>query len=278
MRFEQALIWGLLVSLMGCQVRRPADISTADVEFPVHTRADSLALRVYQASGGPEVWQALPYVRFDYAVAHDGPRRLLAQHLWHRPSGRYRLEWIRQDDSLYVALFNVHTRRGQVYRNGRPLAAATNRRLLEEAYRRFVHDTFWLLLPVQLFEPGVQRFYEADSATATYEVLRLELARAEWLPALRYWLYVDRQEALITQLAYPARDNPKALPARYRWEGYQTWETPFGPVRLATRKVFRYAPLIIFTDNLVFPEVLPEALFTDPLPRLGQPLPVASVR
>ncbi|WP_397546726.1 hypothetical protein ABUL39_12830 [Rhodothermus marinus] len=276
MRFYVVL---LLILLAGCRTRPAERPAAADsVAIPVHTRADSLALRVYRTCGGPEVWRALPYVRFDYAVAHDGPRRLLAHHLWHRPSGRYRLEWVREDDSLYVALFNVRTRRGQVYRNGRPLAEAANRRLLEEAYRRFANDTFWLLLPVRLFEPEVQRFYEADSATATHEVLRLEMSRAEWLPARRFWLYVDRQEGLIAELAYPARDNPEALPARYRWEGYETWETPFGPVRLATRKVYRYAPLIIFTDNLAFPDALPEALFTDPLPRLGQPLMPTSER
>ncbi len=269
----------LLMLLVGCRTRSvETSEATASVTLPVHTRADSLALRVYRACGGPEVWQVLPYVRFDYAVAHDGSRRLLAHHLWHRPSGRYRLEWVREDDSLYVALFNVRTRRGQVYRNGRPLAEAANRRLLEEAYRRFANDTFWLLLPVRLFEPEVQRFYEADSATAMHEVLRLELKQADWLPARRFWLYVDRQEGLISALVYLTRDNPEALPARYYWEGYQTWETPFGSVRLATRKVFRYAPLIIFTDNLAFPDALPEALFTDPVPRLGQPLVSTSER
>ncbi|SHK88279.1 hypothetical protein [Rhodothermus profundi] len=278
MRLGYGLILGLLVSLTACRPRQSASPETSPVVLPVHTRADSLALRVYQAYGGPEVWQALPYIRFDYAVAHDGPRRLLAHHLWHRPSGRYRLEWVRENDSLYVALFNVRTRRGQVYHNGRPLAEPANRRLLEEAYRRFVHDTFWLLLPVQLFEPGVQRFYEADSATAAYEVLRLELTRAEWLPARRYWVYVDRQEALVVQLAYFVPGSSEALPARYRWEGHQTWETPFGPVRLATRKIFLYAPLILFTDNLAFPATLPEALFLDPLPRLGQPLTSVAAR
>lgn len=273
MRFDIGRILVLLVGLMGCGGRSSEvpEVSLAQ-RLPVRTRADSLALRVYQAVGGPAIWQALSYLRFDYAVAHEGHRRLEAHHLWHLPSGRYRLEWVREDDSLYVALFNVRTRRGQVYRNGRPLAEAANLRLLEEAYRRFAHDTFWLLLPVRLFEPGIARIYEADSVTAAYEVLRLELERAEWLPAQRFWLYVDRQDWLVMQLAYSIEGSAEALPARYRWEGYQTWETPFGLVRLATRKVFLYAPLIILTDNLIFPDKLPEVLFTDPLPRLGKPL------
>lgn len=234
----------------------------------VETRADSLAMRIYRAWGGPEVWAQLAYIRFDFAVVHDGMRQLVAHHLWHRPSGRYRLEWQR-GDSLYVALFNVHTREGQVYHHGQPLAAKVSQRLLEEAYRRYRNDSFWLLAPVQLFEAGVLRFYEADSSTAAYEVLRIELQQAEGLPAARYWLYADRQTSLVVQWAYPMHDNPRALLAQYRWTDYQQWQTPYGIVRWATQKAFLYGPLVILTDHVTFPGTVPEAWFANPLPILG---------
>jgi hypothetical protein len=264
--FWQAVGVGVwLMGLVGCQGQPQKAPLSPEVLPVVETRADSLALRIYQAWGGPEVWAQLAYIRFDFTVVHEGTPQFRAHHLWHRPTGRYRLEW-QKGDSLYVALFNVRTLEGQVYHNGQSLAGPTAQRLLEEAYRRYRNDSFWLLAPVQLFEAGISRFYEADSSTVTYEVLRIELQHAEGLPAARYWFYIDRQTNLVVQWAYAMQDNPRAMPAQYRWSGYRQWETPYGIVRWATQKTFLFGPLVIFTDHVTFPQAVPDSWFTNPMP------------
>ena len=164
------LLLCLPAALAAC-APEPSDPEVDSVEMPaLVTRADSVAMRAYEAAGGPEAMAALPYLRFDFGVERDGERQTVARHLWNRETGDYRVEWTGGADSNYVALFNVGTREGQVFLNGDSLGAEAKAARLDEAYRRFINDSYWLLAPVKLFDPGVNRAYVPDSSDVQINV------------------------------------------------------------------------------------------------------------
>lgn len=262
-----AIVLALIVS--AC-MEQPADTSGASAmdTLAVQTRADSVAMNVYQEFGGPDAWSSLRLLRFDFAGGTDSTRNLRARHLWNRESGDYRVEMPQGEDSVYVALFNVNTRSGSVYLNGEPVDTTRETELLQNAYRRFVNDSYWLLMPVKMFDPGVTRAYVADSSDADTDVLRLSFSDVGLTPGDQYWIYVDRETGRIEKWAYQLQHHgPDHVPQPIEWSGYKTMEAPGGEVLVSERKV---GPgFVLYTDNVAVPTEVEDGAFTDPNPMLS---------
>ena len=263
------LLGGLVLLTAGCRPSADEPASDSPVPLPpLNTAGDSLAMRIYEAHGGPDAWASVPYLRFDFGFGSGDEKQVRARHLWDRQSGDYRVEWTQGADSAYVVLFNVNSRDGQAYLNGDAVDTTRNKPLLEQAYRRFINDTYWLLMPLKLLDPGVQRTYVADSSTAEVEVVRLNFDEVGLTPGDRYWVYADRQTGLVERWAYVLQGNPDAPPRAFRWTGYVDLPAPDGALRLATRKEVIGGSGVIHTDALEVLTTLPPGLLSDPEPRL----------
>ena len=108
------------------------------------TAADSLALRIAEASGGLDAFAALPVLRFDWAVVRDSAEAVRRRHLWDRAGDRYRVEWPGGEDSLYVALFapaafDTTAATGQASLNGTALAGDALAVALRDAYEAILY-------------------------------------------------------------------------------------------------------------------------------------------
>ncbi|RMF63105.1 MAG: hypothetical protein D6746_03260 [Bacteroidetes bacterium] len=254
----------VLAALGAAGCSRPAPPPPSVSLPPIETKADSVALQVYEAMGGPEAWAALRYLGFTFAFQPEGgERRPGRRHFWDRHTGAYRLEWPAGTDTTYTALFNVTTREGTVYRNGVPVDAAEQADRLADAYRAFINDTYWLLMPVKLLDPGVNRTYEPDSSDASTDVIRLTFGEVGLTPGDTYWVYVDRATGLVRHWAYVLQGWQDRPPAHWDWTGYEAFETPAGTIRMATRRVGAGATL--FTDEIAVPVEPPEGIFTRPV-------------
>ena len=236
---------GALLALAGC-APETSDPEASDAERPtLETRADSVAMRAYEAAGGPEAMAALPFLRFDFGVEREGERETVARHLWNRQTGAYRVEWSRGPDSTYVALFDANTQEGQAYLNGDSLSGGDNADRLGEAYRRFINDSYWLLAPVKLFDPGVERAYVADSSGGDYDVVELTFGDVGLTPGDRYWVYVDKETGQMARWAFVLQNNPDAAARMYEWTDVQALQTSAGPVSLAASKRAMGGPTVI---------------------------------
>lgn len=230
--------------------------------LPLATPADSLAARIYAHAGGPEVWERVPYVRFDFGAAADTAttRPPGRRHLWNRATGDYRLE-LPRGDTLYTALFNVNTRDGQVYRDGAALDSTENAAWLERAYRAYINDTYWLLVPTKLFDPGVTRGTAPD--TLGYRVLTLAFEGVGLTPGDRYFLYANPETGALEAWGFVLEGNPGAPPSFIRREDAVALETPHGTARLATAHRSGNGRTL-YTDRVALPGTVDGALFTDP--------------
>ena len=259
----------LVLLLVGCEPSEttppPAD-AVPEVEMPtLATKADTMAMHAYEAAGGPAAWAALPYLRFEFAGERDGEARPGIKHLWNRRTGDYRLEMPGGEDSTYVVLFNVNTREGQAYLNGTALDSTQNAQRLEQAYGRFINDTYWLLMPFKLFDPGVTRTYVPDSSNAERDVIHLSFAEVGLTPGDEYWVFMDKETGRVEEWAYHLQSDRDG---RFTWTGYETHDTPAGPLHFATRKEAAGGNAALLTYQIDTPTDPPADLFTDPNPRL----------
>lgn len=264
--FTTFLLSVLLVA--GCAQPESDSGATESIEMPVlETRADTVAMKVFDAYGGPEAWAQLPYLRFDFATGTDTSRSVHARHLWDRVTGDYRMEMPMGEDTLYVALFNVNSREGNVYMDGVQVDSTREAELLDTAYRRFINDTYWLLMPVKLMDPGVNRTYLPDSSTADQDVLHLSFGEVGLTPGDQYWVYVDAETGLVDQWAYRLQRHPSDhVPEPISWAAHTTFDTPYGEIVVSERKP--RDGFVLYTDNVAVPAEVQEGAFTDPNPVL----------
>lgn len=248
---------------------------TAAPALPVlETYADSVAMRIYEASGGPEAWNALPYLRFKFSVQRSQERGRVIHHFWDRTTGNYRLEFPGPGNIPYVALFNIGTREGKAYWQGTALTEEENSGRMDDAYHRFINDTYWLLAPFKLFDPGVNRTYVPDSSNADFDVIKLTFGDVGLTPGDQYWLYADKETGRLAQWSYILQsDAPGTAPRTFVWEDYEEHVTPAGSLFFASRKRGLGTAFAILTDGIETPTQVSEDLFTDGEARLTPPVP-----
>jgi hypothetical protein len=236
--------------------------------LPLETRADSVAYRVFEYHGGPSAWNQAAYVRFDFAIEADGDSRTVARHLWNRQSGDYRVEWETADAETVVALFQVDSHdMGSVYIDGSEVKGERLDELLGRAYQRYINDSYWLSSGVKMFDPGVSRFYEADSSNTGFDVIRLEFDGVGLTPGDRYWYWVDG-DGRVDRWAYILQGNPNAPASFFEWQDYREFGVNDGTVRIAGRKAAVNANRAIVFPSLDVSADVDYDLFADPQPRL----------
>ncbi|MDX1546437.1 MAG: hypothetical protein R3247_05585 [Rhodothermales bacterium] len=262
--------------LLGCQPDAPeADAppeTPPPVDFtppPLANHADSVAFRLTEGHGGLGTFAATPYLGFSFAVEREGTAGQPMRHLWNRRTGDYRLE-SGPGEEPYVTLFNVNTRAGEVFFGGARIDSSQQAEKLEEAYGRFINDSYWLLAPLKVFDEGVTRTYVADSSGGAHDVLRLTFDGVGLTPGDTYWLYVNKETGRLDRWAYVLERDPDAPPRVWDWVDVQRLDTGAGPLFLATRKSRPDAPFAILTGSLRTPTAVPPDLFTDPQPRLAR--------
>ncbi len=227
----------------------------------LESRADSLAFRALEASGGELAFSSLPYLQFYFGSESSSGVRTGRRHLWDRNSGDYRLEYNRGQDTTVVVLFNTQTRAGTAFRNG--IEADDSAMLVERAYGAFINDTYWLLMLIKMLDPGVFRELVPDSSTTEFEVVKLTFEEVGLTPGDSYYVYLDRQSGMVKRWHYVLQSGREG---RWDWADYVEMEGPEGPVRLSGRKVGQRSALL--TDEITVPEAVPEDAFTSPSTRL----------
>lgn len=262
--------------LLGCSSNSGSEgdtVAPTDT-ITVDSKADSVAYRMLEAHGA-DAFASAPYLRFNFAVETPKGTQVIARHLWDRTTGDYRVEWTGGEDTTYVALVNVRDvengkPKGTAYLNGTELEGETAENIRQEAYGRFINDTYWLLAPLKTFDSGVNRTYLADSSTATHDVLHLSFGDVGLTPGDEYWLYLSKDTDRLDQWAFHLQGmDESSPPSRFNWTNYTSLQAPEGTVELATRKDAVGADQAILTNKLALPASPPDGAFSNPEPILA---------
>lgn len=104
-------------------------------------RAEWLADQMLEALNKP-AWDSLTQISWSYPGGHD--------YVWNKTSGEVEVRW---DD--YVAKINTQTKEGEVSKSGE--LQTNDEELIEKAFSYFYNDSFWLIAPYKVKDPGTIR-------------------------------------------------------------------------------------------------------------------------
>jgi len=220
-------------------------------------KAAAIAARTLEAMGGAEAYHATRFLRFNFFG--------FRLHHWDRHTGRHRLEGEDREGRSYVVLHHLDSREGEVYVDGEKLEGEKKAEWLENAYGAWINDTYWLLMPYKLRDPGVNLGYDGEEEIdgTTYDKLLLTFDGVGLTPGDRYWAYIDRDTGLMDRWAYHLESwEAEREPTHWWWRDWQR----YGDVLLS--------PLRVKVDDgaerplgeLAVFDHLPDSVFESPAP------------
>ncbi len=113
--------------------------------------ADRTAERMLRAVDH-KAWDSTRFVRWSF-IGH--------RFLWDKERDLVRVEWSDQK-----VLLRSSDQSGIAYEDGEKLSGEDKKEALQEAWAHFCNDSFWLIAPNKIFDPGTERkLVESDSGT-----------------------------------------------------------------------------------------------------------------
>ncbi len=218
-------------------------------------KADDIAALVMEALGGEEAWQATRFLRFTFADFRT--------HHWDKYTGRHRLEFTDREGHHLVVLHNVLDHQGRAWRDGTALAGDELDLVLEAARAAWINDTYWLLMPYKLRDPGVTLTYDGQETIAgvTYDKLHLSFAGVGLTPGDQYWAYINPQTHLMDRWAYFLQSFDEGQePTVWDWTGWRR----YGEIRLASGRKNPTSGRELPLANIAVLESIPDSVFESP--------------
>lgn len=222
----------------------------------VTPEARALAQDVMKALGGQQAWDNTRFIKFTFV----GRRT----HWWDKWTGRHRIEGQTQDGKRYVVLENINTKEGTAWVDGQKAEGEKAAELVKNAYAAWINDTYWLLMPYKLLDPGVNLSLDGQETIdgKTYDKLALSFGQVGLTPGDRYWAYINRDTKLMDRWAFILESMPKeGPPSVWRWDGW----TKHGNIMLApNRQQVTGGDRKLDLSNIAVYDQLPDTVFTSP--------------
>jgi hypothetical protein len=226
------------------------------------SRVGAVGKALWNALGGDDGWNRARYLRFDWIVERDGKRVVARSHYWDRYSGRYRVDGV-DEGKPYAVYFNVNTKSGDAFVDGsRVTDVGKANKWVSDGYEAFINDSYWLLAPFKVFDPGVTLADGGEDKGPNGEacdVLKLSFDRVGLTPKDIYWLYVDKKTHLVDEWKY-VLDGASKPPTAFAWSDWKK----VGSIELASMRQGIGKPSVIRFDNLKVSPDVDEAALTPP--------------
>jgi hypothetical protein len=141
-----------------------------------------------------------------------------------------------------------------------PIDGQEHSEYLSLATRIWAGETYWLLAPYKLRDPGAVLTYEGEEVqgSTTFDRIHVRFENVGLTPKDQFWLYVNRKTRLLDRWRFKLQGGTEG---DYRWAG---WER-FGGILLATERLGATGDRIAFEDILVT-DSLPDEIFTSLAP------------
>jgi len=193
----------------------------------------TLAAEVMNAVGGESVWNDTSWnLEFDFVMVRGGKEAARFSHGWNRATNAYGVSGKTRDGKQWQVRFtDVIARQGSATLDGVPATDSTLSELLAMGYGRFINDSYWLLMPFKLLDPGVNHWRQPDTVIDgnRYQVLRLSFGKVGLTPGDRYWLYIDPRTKLVQRWNFLLEGGTKG---DFYWQDY----TDYGRIKLPLRR------------------------------------------
>lgn len=260
-KIKQLIISGILLILsLQCGSQDSPEPAAENSFDPSKSDAQAIEVvdQMWQALGGKDNWHKARYLSFHWIVEREGNVLADYRHDWDRYTNRYRVEGTNREDHHFVVLFNTQTKEGSAYVDGNSIEPDSAKFWIDLAYRRFINDSYWLIMPYKLNDPGVILNYEGEREIDgnNYDVVKVTFENVGLTPKDTYWAFIDKSTHLMHKWEYVLQDQ-EPPPTVTRWEDWQT----FGGIKLALNKEFESRPIRIYFKDVVVSPTVDEAVF-----------------
>ncbi len=240
------IIFLLLAILTACQTSQNANPPSPGFnETESDVKAIEVADRVMEAMGGRKAWDQTRCIEWDFF----GSRKLI----WDKKTGLVRINYHNEDQQ---AVININTHEGQVRKNGEMITQPDSlSKYLDRAYRTWINDSYWLVMPYKLKDSGVTLKYLGEDTTRNGAIafkLQLTFEEVGVTPQNKYHVWVDQDSHLVTQWAFfreYSMDEPNFITP---WAEYKK----YGEILLSGNRGERQLTDIAVLDRI------PEGIFT----------------
>lgn len=262
---KHSLVFLFTAILFGCGSTENNQLAGEEGAGFDASKSDAKAIEIvdqmWKALGGKDNWHKARYFSYNWIVAVDGNIRVNHRHDWDRATNRYRVEGTGRDGKHFVTLFDTETKDGDVYLDGKKVSVdSTKKQLLEQAYGSFINDSYWLLMPYKLNDPGVILNYDGEKEIdgKNYDVVRVTFAGVGLTPGDTYWAYIAQDDRLMHKWEYILQGADEGAEPSGSW--WTDWQE-FGGIKLAMNKVFEGRPVRIYFENVVVSDTPDDAVF-----------------
>jgi hypothetical protein len=189
---------------------------------PSDPKAVAIADQVMKALGGSERWAELHGLRWTFGSEHNDTLRSARRHAWDKRTGLHRVEGKNRTGQPFVFIENIHDGSGRAWIDGAEIPADSAKKLMKTAFRMWTNDTYWLLMPYKLRDPGVILGYDGEvkEGDLTYDKVALSFDHVGQTPGDRYWIFVNRASHRIERWER-VLEGDQPPPVGETWEGWQ---------------------------------------------------------
>ncbi len=207
---------------------------------------------------GP-AWNDARYLAFTFNVERDGQILASYKQQWDRFTGTYAVSGKNREGADVRVVMNVDTKEGRGWKNGQPVSDPAE--LLNFGYRRFINDTYWLLMGYKAFDPGVTRAYDGEKTNAcgeVHDVVRFSFQNVGLTPGDVYWMWVNRRTGLVDEWHMKLEGSkPEDPPSVVLFRDYRR----FGGLLLSTRREIQGRNQFIRLDDITVSRDVPAGAF-----------------
>jgi hypothetical protein len=186
-------------------------------------------------------------IEFDFAVFTKGTKVHSVHHEWDVSHRTDEVTWRARDGRALRAKVDLGTKRGKAWKNREPFAGEEARAALGEAFERWTNDTYWLVAPYKVRDPGVLLTSEGEAEVGgkPVDVIRLRFDHVGLTPGDTYRMYVDQASHLVVRWDFVLEGKP-GEPHAWDWTDWKR----HGPIWLATDRVRDGGDQTIRMENL----------------------------
>lgn len=199
--FSTLLVFSLAIS---CHI----SAQTSD-----QANVEELVQEVEDQMGGREAYNATHYLKWTFF----GKRTLL----WDKWSGNVRIEFAESDN---VFIVNINDNTGKIWLDG---VAQTNTdtiaKYTQQAKSIWINDSYWLVMPWKLQDPGVNLSYLHIDEENQQHVLQLTFDGVGNTPENKYYVKIGKASKLVEEWQFFTRFDDAEPRFSTPWANYQTY-------------------------------------------------------
>lgn len=203
--------------LGACAQKTAQDSSGSDA------RAIAIADQVMTALGGKKQWDALRGLRWTFGAMLGDSVRSSRRHAWDKLTGQHRVDGVNRQGQSFTLIHTLgDSTSGMAWVNGNKIEGDSLKKLIQRATALWVNDTYWMLMPYKLRDPGVTLMYAGDTTMTgnTYDRLALSFHNVGLTPGDHYWVYVNRADHRVERWEM-VLEGDQPPPVAYTWQGWE---------------------------------------------------------